>query len=66
MKAMKITKVTKTEFETEDGQVFEHPLELDEVPTVEEFQKTLDMWREFFQGPDVNNGEIAVTGRSGK
>ena len=41
---MKITKVTKTHFETEDGQVFEHPVELDEVPTVKEFQQIYDEW----------------------
>jgi len=66
MRKMKIISVSKTEFVTEDGVVHELPIELDEVPTTEEFQKTLDMWRGFFQGPDVDNGEIAVAGRSGK
>lgn len=32
-----IKRVTKTEFETSDGEVFQIPFELDEVPTVEEF-----------------------------
>lgn len=52
MTNMKVTKVTKTAFETEDGQTHDLPLELDEAPSVEDFQKTLDMWRVFFQGED--------------
>jgi hypothetical protein len=39
IKVMQIVRVDKYEFETADGQVFEHPIELDEVPTLEEFQK---------------------------
>jgi hypothetical protein len=66
MKNMTVKRVSKTEFETADGGIHELPLELDEVPTVEEFQKNLDMWRNFFQGPDVDNGETAVATRSGR
>lgn len=40
---MKIVRVDKHEFETEDGRVFEHPIPLEEVPTLEEFQKIHDM-----------------------
>lgn len=40
-----VVRVTKTEFELDDGRVFPHPVELDEVPTVEEFQKTYDKSR---------------------
>ncbi|MFA5398553.1 MAG: hypothetical protein WC346_21245 [Methanogenium sp.] len=36
---MKIVRVDKYEFETSDGQVFEHPISLEEIPTLEEFQK---------------------------
>ena len=43
---MKIVKVTKEYFETEDGRRFEHPIELDEVPSVEEFQEIYDGWEE--------------------
>ena len=43
VKAMKIVRVDKNEFETEDGQVFEHPIPLDEVPSLEEFQKIHNM-----------------------
>jgi len=42
MKRMIVTKVTATEFELDDGRVFQHVSELEEVPTVEEFQKLLD------------------------
>lgn len=42
IKPMKIVKVTATEFETEDGQIFDHPYELEVVPSVEEFQKIHD------------------------
>lgn len=40
-----VVRVTKTEFELDDGRVFPHPVELDEVPTKEEFQKTYDKSR---------------------
>lgn len=39
---MKVVKVDKYEFELENGQVFEHIEPLDEVPTLEEFQKVYD------------------------
>lgn len=39
IKVMQIVRVDKYEFETSDGQVFEHPIPLEEVPTLEEFQK---------------------------
>lgn len=41
---MKVIRVTETEFELEDGRIYEHPVELEEVPTVEEFQKIYDEW----------------------
>ena len=44
-----ITRITKTEFETEDGVVHQIPFELDEVPTIEEFQKIYDEWFRLFQ-----------------
>jgi hypothetical protein len=45
----KIVRVTETEFELEDGTICPIPFELDEVPTVEEFQKTYDEWLKIFQ-----------------
>ena len=42
---MKVVRVTKTEFELEDGRVYDHPVELDSVPTLEDFQSVYDEWR---------------------
>lgn len=44
-----ITKVTENEFETDDGGIHPIPFELDEVPSVEEFQKIYDEWFRLFQ-----------------
>jgi hypothetical protein len=44
IKSVKVVRITKTEFELEDGRVYDHPVELDEVPTIEEFQKIYDEW----------------------
>jgi len=44
-----VTRVTKTEFELDDGRIYQHPFELDEVPTAEEFQRIYDRWRELFE-----------------
>jgi hypothetical protein len=49
MKPMKIIRVTKTEFETEDGQIVPHPVPLDKVPTVKQFQKIYDSWFSLLQ-----------------
>jgi hypothetical protein len=40
-----VVRVTSTEFELDDGKVFPHPVNLDEVPSVEEFQKIYDKSR---------------------
>jgi len=40
-----VVRVTKTEFELDDGRIFPHPVELDDVPTIEEFQKIYDKSR---------------------
>ncbi len=44
-----VTRVTRTEFELNDGRVYQHPFELDEVPTAEEFQRIYDHWRNLFE-----------------
>ena len=49
MKRAMVTRVTKTEFELDDGRGYQHPFELDEVPTNEEFQRIYDHWRELFE-----------------
>lgn len=43
-KHMRVIRVSKTDFELEDGRIIPHVVELDSVPTVEEFQKYLDEW----------------------
>ena len=52
---MKVVRVTKTEFELEDGSIYEHPVELDEVPTIADFQDIYDEWVEKFK--DMFGGE---------
>lgn len=44
-----VVRVTKTEFELDDGRIFPHPVELDDVPTVEEFQRVYDRSRKLVQ-----------------
>lgn len=44
MKRMKVIRVTSTEFELEDGRIIPQVVELDVVPSVDEFQKYLDDW----------------------
>jgi hypothetical protein len=45
---MKIIKVTKEYFETEDGVVYQHIEPLDEVPSLKEFQEIYDKWEKIF------------------
>ncbi len=49
MKPKMIIRVTTTEFETDDGVIYDIPFELDEVPTAEEFQRIYDEWFRLFQ-----------------
>lgn len=53
MNTPKVVRVTKTEFELDNGQIFPHAVELDEVPTVEEFQKHYDRWWNIFREEDL-------------
>lgn len=48
-----IVKVTKTEFETDDGTIYPIPFELDNIPSVEEFQKIYDEWFRLFQSKEL-------------
>jgi hypothetical protein len=52
-----VIRVTKTEFELDDGRVFPHPVELDEVPSVEEFQKIYDKSRKLVKNMMEDTGE---------
>lgn len=49
VKSMKVVRVTKTEFELEDGRVYDHPVELDSVPSIDEFQSVYNEWVQKFQ-----------------
>ncbi len=42
MKLMKVIRVDKVEFELADGRVIPHVVELDDAPTVNEFQEILN------------------------
>lgn len=53
---MKVVRVSCTEFELDDGRVFPHVVELDSVPSVEQFQKYLDEWYE--KMPVKENGSV--------
>lgn len=58
VKSMKVVRVTKTEFELEDGRVYNHPVELDDSPSLEDFQEVYDEWVKKFQemfGSDNGN-----------
>lgn len=44
----KIVKVTKTEYETSDGTVHPIMFELDEIPTIKDFQIIYDEWLQVF------------------
>ena len=50
LKKMKVVRVTKTEFELEDGRVIPHFVELDKKPTLKQFQKIYDEWTEKLNG----------------
>ncbi|MBD3261706.1 MAG: hypothetical protein GF334_08550 [Candidatus Altiarchaeales archaeon] len=52
-----VVRVTKTEFELDDGRVFPHPVELDEVPTIEDFQKIYDKSRKLVKDMMEDAGE---------
>lgn len=49
VKSMKVVRVTKTEFELEDGRAYDHPIELEDVPSLEDFQSLYDEWVKKFQ-----------------
>ena len=44
-----VIRVTKEEFELDDGRIFPHVIELDEVPTIEEFQKIYERVRDQYK-----------------
>ena len=57
MERKKVVRVTATEFELENGDIYPHPIELEEVPSPEEFQKHYDHWSSVFE--ELANGETS-------
>ena len=45
MKKVMVVRVNEIEFELDDGRVYQHPIELKEIPTIEEFQDIYDHWK---------------------
>lgn len=60
MLSRKIVKVTKTEFTTEDGKIHPMVFDLEEVPTVKEFQKQYDEWLHVFREKELLKNESKV------
>lgn len=56
----KVVRVTKDEFELDDGRTFPHAIEFedDEVPTIEEFQRIYDHWQEVISNEVMSHGKI--------
>lgn len=48
-----IIRISKTEFEMDDGTIHPIPFELDEIPSIEEFQKIYDEWFRLFQNKNL-------------
>ena len=70
---LKITRVSKTEFETNDGTVHPMLFELDEVPSIADFQAQYDDWFNVFserglieniQANDQHRRGVRSAGRS--
>ena len=49
MERRRVVRVSKTEFEMDNGSIYPHPVPLDIIPSVDEFQKTYDCWFQLFQ-----------------
>lgn len=64
MKRMKVVRVTKDEFELDDGTIQPMLFEFDEVPTVEELQKHLDNATKFLGIEVDDNGKTGKNKKS--
>ncbi len=49
MEKRMVVRVTSTEFELDNGRVFEMPFELEEVPSLDDFQRIYDKWSSVLQ-----------------
>ena len=55
-KTFKVVRVSKTEFELDNGDIYPVPFEFDYEPTLEEFQRFLDNSKELIQELIKKNG----------
>lgn len=55
-KQFKVVRVSKTEFELDNGDIYTIPFEYDYEPTIEEFQMFLDQSKEIILGLLTKNG----------
>lgn len=52
-----IIRLTQTEFETDDGTIYPIPFEMENMPTIAEFQKIYDEWFRLFQQKELIDNE---------
>jgi hypothetical protein len=45
---MRIVRVTTTDFELEDGRIYQHPVPLEKAPSLKQFQAIYDRWERVF------------------
>ena len=55
-KEYKVVRVSKTEFELDNGDIYPIPFELDKVPTVKQFQRMIDDSKDLMLEILKNNG----------
>lgn len=53
----KVVRVTKTEFELDNGTICPIPFELEETPVLEEFQAIYDSWLQVFHDKGILKNE---------
>jgi len=48
-----VVRVTRKEFELSNGDIYEHPIELDETPTLSEFKKYYHYWKKILSKDNI-------------
>lgn len=57
---MRVVRITKTEFELEDGRVYQHLLPLEKIPSIKQFQSIYDRWEQIIKQKESEDvGEIS-------
>ena len=46
---MRVIRITKTEFELEDGRVYQHLFPLEKIPPIKQFQSIYDRWKQIIK-----------------